>query len=182
MRALAALGLSVLAVAWAGTSADASVKQASLSRVQDLGNYVGQYPCQNGLLTTPTLRKALRSVLASDYDAYLEHMSLSGCGAIERRGGYLLLDVSQLHVGGYSSIILVHESGGQLYLAWLKGPVGEHDLTVYGLNPPPEDALRTFARSLNVSWGHVACFLPDKGTLLVDTARRANQDTGDCLP
>jgi len=37
-------------------------------------------------------------------------------GAIERRNGFLLLDVSHLRLGGHESLMFVRESGGALFL------------------------------------------------------------------
>ncbi|HST12582.1 MAG TPA: hypothetical protein VLL05_19560, partial [Terriglobales bacterium] len=68
----------------------------SIKTTRDLVKYVGTYPCSNGLLQQPVLLSALKSVLGSDYELYREHMRLSGCGAIARRDGFLLLDISQL--------------------------------------------------------------------------------------
>lgn len=153
-----------------------------LHRLQDLARHVGEYPCTNGLLNAPVLQAAIRKTLGADYGPYREHMSLSGCGAIARRGPYLLMDVSQLHVGGYTSVILGRESDEALFLLWLKSTVAEHDLHVYGSAPLPASALNLFAQAMNASWGHVACFRPQGYSLVVDTAHRANQDTGECLP
>lgn len=44
------------------------------------------------------LRTALQALLKDDYLSYVQHIKSSGCGAIENRGSFLLMDVSQLHV------------------------------------------------------------------------------------
>ncbi len=176
------LSLFLLCSSTTNTMANGQQPESSLTKLQDLGRYVGEYPCLNGLLKAPVLNAALRKTLGSEYNAYAEHMTFSGCGAIVRNGPYLLLDVSQLHVGGYTSIILVRESDGVLFLAWLKGTVVGRDITIYGPKPIPQSVLDTFARTLNVAWGHVACFRPEGDSLSVDTDRRADQDTGQCLP
>ena len=136
---------------------------------------------QSGLLRSPVLLKALSQVLKEQYAAYHDHMSGSGCGAIEQRGDYVLLDISQLHVGGYSSILLVRKRDGALFLFWLSSTVSERQAHVYGPRPVPADALAIFEHDMNVGWGHVACFTASRDSLAIDLTRRANQDTGRCL-
>ena len=154
--------------------------RASLASLKDLSRYVGEYPCQNGILDSPVLHAALRRTLTSEYEEYRKHLRLSGCGAIEKRGPYFLMDVSQLHVGGYSSIMLVRQSDGGLFLLWLKTMVRDESLKVYSDGPIESSAIKEFGRAMNVAWGHVACFAPEGDTLKVDTTRHANQDTGEC--
>ena len=154
--------------------------RASLPSLKDLTRYVGEYPCENGILDAPVLQAALRKALTSEYDEYRKHLRLSGCGAIEKRDPYWLMDVSQLHVGGYSSIILVRQSDNQLFLLWLKTMVRDETLKVYSDGPIESSAIKEFSRAMNVAWGHVACFAPEGDTLKVDTTRKANQDTGEC--
>ena len=91
------------------------------------------------------------------------------------------MDVSQPHVGGYTSIILVRESGNGLALLWLKTTVREKNLKLYSEGSLEEPAINEFRRAMNVSWGHVACFVSEGRTLRVDTTRRVNQDTGECV-
>ena len=101
---------------------------------------------------------SLKVALENDYEAYREHIALSGCGAIEQRGEYLLIDVSQLHVGGYSSIMLIRPSDKQLYLFWLRSGVGEKDYKLYGNLPAPQKVKEIVADQMNEVWGHVASF------------------------
>jgi hypothetical protein len=91
------------------------------------------------------------------------------------------MDVSQLHVGGYTSIMLIRESDGALSLLWLKTTVADGNLNIYSERLIEQSALQEFGRAMNVAWGHVACFLPEGHALRIDTSRRANQDTGECL-
>lgn len=88
---------------------------ARLTSTRELVKYVGTYPCSNGLLRQPVLLSALRRILGNDYPAYRKHMKVSGCGAIEKRDELLLLDVSQLHVGGYTSMIFVRATDGAAF-------------------------------------------------------------------
>jgi hypothetical protein len=129
-----------------------------LTTLRDLSRYVGTYPCSNGLLKQPVLLQSLRKILGQDYQAYREHMRFSGCGAIERRNGFLLLDVSQLHVGGYESLMFVSESDGALFLFWLKSTVKQKDYAFYGARPIPVEVSRAVESELNTGWGHVAKF------------------------
>ena len=132
--------------------------KAKLTSIHDLVRYVGTYPCSNGLVEDQVFLKALKTVLGPDYAAYREHMGFSGCGAIERRDSLLVMDVSQLHVGGYSSLIFVRPSDGTLFLFWLKASVSEKQWQIYGLRPVPKMVLEGIEASMNESWGHVARF------------------------
>jgi hypothetical protein len=129
-----------------------------LTSTRDLEKYVGTYPCSNGILKDPVLLNALKSILGRDYRAYREHMQFSGCGAIERRDDFLLMDVSQLHVGGYSSLIFVRINDGKLFLFWLKSTVSEKQWQFYGQKPLPETVKRNVEIEMNSEWGHVAQF------------------------
>jgi hypothetical protein len=90
------------------------------------------------------------------------------------------MDVSQLHVGGYTSLILVREPDEAIFLFWLSSTVAERTARVYGPRPVPAEALDIFRHEMNSSWGHVACFTVDADSLAIDLTRRANQDTGEC--
>lgn len=136
-----------------------------LANTRDLAKYVGTYPCSNGLLKDPVLLSSLRKLLGRDYHAYREHMSFSGCGAIAKRDGFLLLDVSQLHVGGYTSLIFVRLSDGAPYLFWLKSTVAEKDWSFYGKRPIPDAVSQNVESELNTAWGHVAHFKVTGDTL-----------------
>ncbi|HEV3253082.1 MAG TPA: hypothetical protein VG033_01660 [Candidatus Acidoferrales bacterium] len=96
--------------------------------------------------------------MGQDYSAYREHMQASGCGPIERRDGFLLMDVSQLHVSGYSSLIFVRQTDGVLFVFWLKSQVGEKQWQFYGPRPIPEAVTKTVETEMNQEWGHVAKF------------------------
>jgi len=180
IRASASLALGAL-LCGAPLSAQAAHPAPPLRTLTDLARYVGSYPCQNGLLRSPVLLDALKKTLQQDYEAYREHMAESGCGPIERRGPYIFLDVSQLHVGGYGSMILVRQADEKTFVYWLKSTVAERDVGIYGSRPVPTDALDLFAKEGNVGWGHVACFAVVQGDIAIDTTRRANQDTGECI-
>lgn len=129
-----------------------------ITSTRDLGKYVGTYPCTNGLLRQPILLSSLKQILQGDYDAYREHMKFSGCGAIEKRDGYLLMDVSQLHVGGYTSLIFVRLRDGVLFLFWLKATVAQKEYGFYGQKPIPAAISQIVESELNTTWGHVAQF------------------------
>jgi hypothetical protein len=101
---------------------------------------------------------ALKNAMGQDYSAYREHMQASGCGPIERRDGFLLMDVSQLHVSGYSSLIFVRQTDGVLFVFWLKSQVGEKQWQFYGPRPIPEAVTKTVETEMNQEWGHVAKF------------------------
>ena len=139
-------------------AATANQGAASLPSLGALNDHLGEYPCQTGVLAAPVLRASLKSVLGADYPAYEEHMSLSGCGAIEQRGEWILLDVSQLHVGGYDSLILVRPSDGAIYVSWLRSQVLQKQYKLYGPRPIPDAVKQAIVDNLNQGWGHVASF------------------------
>jgi hypothetical protein len=85
-------------------------------------------------------------------------MGLSGCGAIEKRDRFLLMDVSQLHVGGYTSLIFVRLTDGAIFLFWLKSTVADKQWSFYGERPIPATVSQTVESELNKEWGHVARF------------------------
>ncbi len=85
-------------------------------------------------------------------------MKFSGCGAIEKQGDFLLMDVSQLHVGGYTSLIFIRLSDGAVFLFWLKTTVAQKDCSFYGERPLPEAISEIVESELNTAWGHVAQF------------------------
>ena len=86
-------------------------------------------------------------------------MGFSGCGAIEKRDGFLLMDVSQLHVGGYTSLIFIRLSDGAVFLFWLKSTVADKQWSFYGKRPIPATVSQIVESELNEQWGHVARFI-----------------------
>jgi hypothetical protein len=92
-------------------------------------------------------------------------MRLSGCGAIEKRNGSLLLDVSQEHTGGYTSLIFVRLTDGAVFLFWLKSTVAERQWSFYGHRPIPTPVSHMVGSELNNMWGHVAQFTVDGDTV-----------------
>lgn len=113
------------------------------------------------MLRQRVLLSALRNILGNDYPAYHEHIGLSGCGAIEKRDGFLLMDVSQMHVGGYTSLIFIRLSDGAVFLFWLKSTVAEKQGSFYGQRPIPAAVSQIVESELNSAWGHVAHFSVD---------------------
>ena len=139
-----------------------------LSSTREFARYVGTYPCSNGLLAQPVLLSSLRNILGDDYLPYREHMKYSGCGAIEKRGELLLMDVSQLHVGGYTSFIFIRLRDGAVFLFWLKSQVAEKQWQFYGPKPLPAAVFQITAIELNTIWGHVAKFTIEGQQLQID--------------
>ncbi len=155
----------------------------SLNDLHDLSRYVGTFPCVNGLLRSPTLRRAVAALLgpvdAANYGEYLENPN---CGKIERKDGYLVLDLFFAHSGGFSSLILVRERDAVMFVFWLRGEVGYQQDHVYGPRPVPPAVLHIAERNMNEGWGHVACFTPQADSLAIDLYRRGDPETGICKP
>jgi hypothetical protein len=144
---------------WSGSIMLAQELTAShISDVRDITRFLGTYPCDNGLLRSPAILSALRKTLGQDYREYRQHIALSGCGSLEMRDKYVFADVSQLHVGGYTSYILISPSDRTTYVFWLKSTVREKDWAFYGPRPIPETVLHIVETKLNEAWGHVANF------------------------
>jgi hypothetical protein len=120
-----------------------------------LEKYVGTFPCGNGLLEETALLASLKQVLGSDYTAYREFMRISGCGAIEKKGEFLLVDVTEHHVGpGYSSLILVRLSDGQVFLLWInKAREADKQWQFYGPRPVPDEVGQIVENCLNEGLG-----------------------------
>ena len=68
------------------------------------------------------------------------------------------MDVSQQHVGGYTSLIFVRLTDGQLFLFWLKERVVEKKYEFYGPRPIPTEVGEIVQSEMNSQWDHVASF------------------------
>jgi hypothetical protein len=143
-----------------------------LSDLREIGGFLGSYPCENGLLNSPALVSALKKTLRSDYQAYRQHIAFSGCGPLELRDGYIFADVSQLHVGGYTSFIFIHSNDATTYVFWLKGTVRDKEWELYGPKPVPDAVLHTVEAELNTGWGHVAQFRFDGQNMVITLNKR----------
>jgi hypothetical protein len=173
LRTLLIAVLSVIAIfTIAGRCQTKNTPVPGLTSTRDIEKYVGTYPCSNGILKDAVLLNALQKILGNDYSAYKQHILASGCGAIERRGDYLLMDVSQLHVGGYSSLIFIRLSDGAPFLFWLKSTVAEKQWQIYGQRPIPELVMRNIEIEMNQVWGHMAKFKMLGETLSIELVRK----------
>ncbi len=144
---------------FAGQSPNASI----------LDMYVGTFPCagKDRLFREPAVLQALKTALGNDWKAFEQHRAVSGCSAVDRYNNYLFVDVAQLHVGGYDSMILFNPENKQAYVFWLKGRVLDGDAVTYGQRPIPLDVLEKFQRELSIAWGHAASFLVQNGELVI---------------
>ena len=141
----------------------------SLKSLSQLDAYVGTFPCSNGLLEAPALRHPVMMVVGADSSDYAEHLRLSGCGEVERDGQLLVMDVSQLHVGGYASLIFVRPREGAIWVFWLNEMVAINAPSrVYGARPVPTEVLAGVERRMNEGWGHVAHFRADGDSMIIE--------------
>jgi len=141
---------------------------ARLSDIREVTRYLGTYPCANGLLKSPAVLSALRSATGQDFQKYRQHISLSGCGKLELRDGWVFADISQSHVGGYTSYVFLRPNDGKAYVFWLKSAVWNKDWEIYGEKPVPQSILHTVESELNEGWGHVAGFRFDGQNLVIN--------------
>lgn len=139
-----------------------------IKELKEIKNWVGRNPQKSGFFETPVIIQSLKKILTKDYQSYLNHVSLSGCGSIQEYGGFICIDVSQLHVGGYSSVIVVDLANENMFLFWLDGTVHSKVFKIYGKQPIPRQALEIFSRIMNDSWGHVAHFKIEGDSLKID--------------
>lgn len=130
----------------------------------NLKKYIGKYPKQTKFFNEPLVKSELKKILQNDYQQYLRHVGFSGCGPFMLKETFLYADVSQLHVGGYSSLVFVDLKERRFYLFWLKGQVAEKKYQIYGEIPIPGAILKAIVEEMNQSWGHVAEFeIKDNG-------------------
>ena len=78
------------------------------------------------------------------------------------------MDVSQLHVGGYSSLIFVRPTDEQLFVFWLRKSVSEKEYKLYGSVSASGEVKRVIVEKMNETWGHVAKFSWAEEELKID--------------
>ena len=88
------------------------------------------------------------------------------------RDQFVFADVSELHVGGYTSYIFVRPTDGTTYVFWLKSAVWDKNWELYGPRPVPEQLLHIIEAELNQGWGHVARFRFDGQNLVITLNKR----------
>lgn len=124
----------------------------------EFGDLKGWAPCQNRLYRSSRFVTMLSPILGADLKSYKKHLSFSGCGEIERTSEVVAWNLSQLHVGGYTSYVIFDRKSQQLYVFWLKQTVRDKKWQLYGKKPVPPSVLDFTTKSLNINWGHVAHF------------------------
>lgn len=147
-------------------------KRVNLAALAQLSQHVGEYPCSNGITSSRVFRSALKSTLKLDYQSYLEFLQFAGCGQIEKHDDYLLMDLSQEHVGGYGSLVFVHIPDNKVHLFWLKERVWDKKWQIYGERPIPPPILRLIEANMNEGWGHVATFTFEGEQLQIDLRQK----------
>jgi hypothetical protein len=139
------------------------------SNWNDLKKYIGTYSKDTDFFQNTIIKNELKRILGSDLKAYEEHLALSGYGEIEYKYGLMYGDVSQLHVGGFSSLFFVDIRNKKMYLFWLDGTVGAKKYKIYGDNPIPANVLNLIEQKMNTSWGHVAKFSVKGDSIDIET-------------
>lgn len=124
----------------------------------ELKKYIGTYSNQTDFFDNSIIKNELQRILGSDFKLYQEHISLSGGGEINYKYGLIYGDVSQLHVGGYSSLFFINIRDKKMYLFWLTGRVRDKKFKIYGDKPNPANVLNLIEEEMNICWGHVADF------------------------
>jgi len=134
--------------------------------------YVGDYPCGNNFFNDSIIIKELKTILKGDYKDYREFLGACGCGEIEFKDSILVSDNSQLHVGGYSSIILFDFKSKRAYLFWMNGQVVDKTARIYGKKPIPIRIQKCIENNVNLSWGHVAKFIVQGDTVNIELNKK----------
>ena len=144
-----------------------------IGTLSQITSQVGKYPHpKSEFFKSACLLTELQRILGPDYKAYREHLSQSGAGMLEKEGDYVSGDVSQLHVGGYSSLFYVDPKNEKIYLFWLKKSVSEKEYQIYGDGPIPAAVLSSIAKRMNQTWGHVATFKFAGERLVIEDAKK----------
>lgn len=135
---------------------------------QDLKKYIGKYSKGTDFFKNPIVKNELKRILVSDYKLYQEHIAFSGCGEISYKYGLIYGDVSQLHVGGYSSLFFINIKDKKMYLFWLKETVRAKKYKIYGDKPIPSNVLNIIEEEMNIGWGHVATFKVKGDSIVIE--------------
>jgi len=153
---IAISGLLMIAVSLVAAPVEYAGRINSLSEAT---SQVGRFPNSRGqFVQSPCVLTELRRILGAHHASYREHLKLAGCGMLEQDGDFVVVDISQLHVGGYGSLIYIDVRAEKMYLFWLKESVAERNWQIYGDRPIPKAVLASIARRMNGEWGHVATF------------------------
>ena len=134
----------------------AQVKRPAVQSLAALPRYVGTYPCTNGVIVSPVMQEALKRTLGADFAAYQKHIGLASCGPVESEGQFIVIDESQMGVGGYTSYIYVRLPDQTVYVFWLKSLVSEKRYQIYGPRPLPPEVMSSIVRRMNEGWGRAA--------------------------
>ena len=132
--------------------------EAQISDWNGLKKYIGTYSKNTDFFKNQIIKTEFKKILSNDYKNYQDFLYLAGCGEIEFKYGLMYGDVSQLHVGGYSSLFFINIKEKKMYLFWLTGTVGDKQFKIYGDKPTPANVLNLIEEEMNTSWGHVAKF------------------------
>lgn len=130
----------------------------NLNDWSDLKKYIGTYPKDSNFFENIIIKNELKRILVGDYEIYRKHITKSGCGEINYKYGLIYGDVSQLHVGGYSSLFFINIQKKTMYLFWLLKDVEDKEYKIYGDEPIPANVLNLIEQEMNITWGHVAKF------------------------
>jgi hypothetical protein len=126
---------------------------------RSLMKYIGKYPKETDFFDNPLVNEELKKILKDDFKSYLKFVSIAGCGEMNYKYGLVYGDISQLHVGGYSSLIFIDIDNKSFFLFWLKETVRDKNYKIYGQSPIQANVLNLIEQEMNISWGHVAEFL-----------------------
>ena len=105
------IGIWVLAVALIVSLCPGSFAQGR-SSLRSLDRYVGRYPSQVHLWTSPPLHQRLRTLLKSDYSILVHNMEVEN--PIQRENGLLVTVGNKTHDGADNDACLIVDTHGNI--------------------------------------------------------------------
>jgi hypothetical protein len=133
-----------------------------------LNKYIGTNTWETDFIKNPIVKKELKRILGADYKAYLNHVTASNFGFVEKKGNLICAEISQEHCAGFNSIIFIDIQEKKMYLYWLKSSVSDKKYAIYGDKPIPHKILNLIVENMNKGWGHVARFSSEKGGIKIE--------------
>jgi hypothetical protein len=127
--------------------------QAQTSNWDSLKIYIGAYSKSTDFFKKPIVKNEMKRILGNDYKSYQAFFSQAGCGEVEFKYGLIYGDVSQEHVGGYSSLFFANTTSKKMDLFWLQRTVGDKLYKIYGDKPIPANVLNIVIEEMNTGWG-----------------------------
>jgi hypothetical protein len=145
---------------WHNDSPEEAAGSTRITTLSELSKHLGEYPCRNGLLESPVLRTALQSVLANDYERYLEYVDVPDAAlslSVARGFSWMSRGCITGRAGARRSF-LSNRSPSASMCCGSAGTTAKGRQRVYGPQPVPLDVSTLIVDELNSSRGDVESF------------------------